>query len=113
MAESVQATNYIRLKVEAVCKEAGLPANSPVREALLAEAVVVDGARPGDFFVRAQKADGSDVPLETRLAEFRDDPKTAKHFPGQKPIEISAKVGTQNLSDHFSDIAAGRVKVVD
>jgi hypothetical protein len=107
---SVQEAHYARLKVDEACAEAGLPANSPVREILLTEAVVVDGVR-GEFWVRAQTRAG-DISLKERINELRDDPKTAKHFPGEKPTEVSAKMGIQNLSDRFDGIAKGTIKVV-
>ena len=111
---SVQEQNFIGGKVDAVCEQAGLAPNSPIREILLAEAVVVDGARPGDYFVRASRPDG-DVSLPTRLEQLRNDPKTAKHFPVEKPTVVSAKMGIQNLSDRdrFDGIAKGTIKVTD
>ena len=111
MAESVETTNYVRIKVEDACEEAGLPPDSPIKALLMDEARVVDGVR-GEYYVRAYRADG-DVPLKTRIEEFRQDKKTAHYFPGEQPTEVSAKMGTQNLSDHFSDIASGKVRVTD
>jgi hypothetical protein len=110
---SVQEENFIFGAVNAFCEEAGLAPDSPIKQILISEAVVVDGPR-SEFYVRAQKADGSDASLATRLAELRDDPATAKHFPGQKPTTVSAKMGIQNLSDsdRFDGIAKGTIKVV-
>ena len=107
---SVQETNFMKVRVKEVCDEAGIAADSSIRQILLQSARIVDGPR-STYDVRSFRTDGN-ITLQEHLDELRNDGRFAKHF-GEKPTELSAKEGIDAMRDHFADIAAGRVRVVD
>ena len=76
---------------------------------LVDEAKIVDN--PRGYAVRIYRPDG-DISVEARIEQLRETKRFNDCF-GEPPVEVSAKQGIENLSDHFADIASGKVRVTD
>jgi hypothetical protein len=103
---SSTAQKFIYDEISKALARTGLEYDHPVRELLDREAEIVGVREP---VVRVPGASGEMSMLDDRIKELKRDPSYATIFPADPPKV--AKGDLEKLSEHFSEIADGSIRV--
>lgn len=106
MVQSPIQLRFVDNEVAAALIRNGLPYDSPLREKLNSEAVII--GPPGEGYVRMRDDRGELVSIPGRITQLRADPAYRAFFPD--PPRIGS--GEEQIRENFERIARGEVHVM-